>query len=243
MHASNKPQAPDHLGDGAGAGPHAAALRALWWGAIGHTVRCVPTRRTVAAQVDGQWWFGKWRTGGRRTAAAEWHWLHVLPMLGLRTPPPIAWLGRGRRTLLITAAATGRALDAWALDAAREGWLGQLAAWACEHVAPAVRALHAQRLAYRDLYWNHVFADDPRRGGAPTFLDVERVFHPRWRWQRWLVKDLAGLASSLPVPVPARAQLRFLRAYLRAPLRTHRPLLRAIVAKAARIRAHAPRYG
>lgn len=242
MHASNKPQAPEAPGSDAGAGPHAAA-RALWCGAIGYTVRCVPTRRTVAARIGEQWWFGKWRTGARRAAAAEWHWLHVLPTLGLRTPPPVAWLGRGRRTLLITQGLSGRALDAWARDAAREGWLEQLVAWACAHVAPAVRTLHARRLAYRDLYWNHVFADDPRRGGGPSFIDVERVFRPRWRWRRWVVKDLAGLAASLPVPVAARAQLRFLRAYLQAPLSAHRTLLGAVVAKAARIEQHAPRYG
>jgi len=243
MHASNKPQAPEALGDAAGATPHAIVVRALWSGAIGCTVRCVPTRRTVLAQVGEQCWFGKWRTGERRSAAAEWHWLHVLPTLGLRTPAPIAWLGRGRRTLLITAASTGRALDAWATDAHREGWLPQLVAWACANIAPAVRTLHARGLVYRDLYWNHVFADDPRLGGAPSFLDVERVFRPRWRRRRWIVKDLAGLVSSLPVPVRSRDQLRFLRAYLQAPLRSSRSLARAIVAKAARIARHAPRYG
>jgi hypothetical protein len=245
MHASNKPQAPEALGDGAGATPHAMAVRAMWDGAIGCTVRCVPTRRTVVARVGDEHWFGKWRTGRRRSAAAEWHWLHVLPMLGLRTPSPIAWLGSGRRTLLITAALPGRALDAWAIDAHREGWLDQLVAWACANVAPAVRTLHARGLVYRDLYWNHVFADDPLRSSTVSFLDVERVFHPRWRRRRWIVKDLAGLLSSLPVPVSARGKLRFLRACLQQPLRDSgsRWLLRAIVAKAARIARHAPRYG
>lgn len=245
MHASNKPQAPGTLGDAAGATPHATALRALWDGAIGCTVRCVPTRRTVVAAVADQNWFAKWRTGRRRSAAAEWHWLHVLPMLGLRTPAPIAWLGKGRRTLLVTAALSGRALDAWAIDAQREGWLDELVAWACANVAPAVRALHSRGLVYRDLYWNHLFADDPRRGGAASFLDVERVFRPRWRRRRWIVKDLAGLLSSLPVPIGARGKLRFLRACLPEPLDSSRSrsLLRAIVAKAARIARHAPRYG
>ena len=243
MDASNKPQAPEACGE-AGEGDSAAnAVRALWSGAIGRTVRCVPTRRTVVARVGDQWWFAKWRRGDRRIGAAEWHWLHALPQLGLRTPPPIAWVGRGRHTLLITAAVPGRGLDAWAVDARRGGWLGELVAWACTHVAPAIRALHAHGLVYRDLYWNHVFTADPRRGSTAHFLDVERVFRPRWRRRRWLVKDLAGLASSLPVTVPLRWRLRFLRACLPGPLRKHRALLRAIETKAARITAHSPRFG
>jgi hypothetical protein len=56
------------------------------------------------------------------------------------------------------------------------------------------------------------------------------------------VKDLAGLASSLPVAVSARALLRFLRAYDAAAARDRR-WVRAIARKAGRIRAHAPRFG
>jgi hypothetical protein len=109
-------------------------------------------------------------------------------------------------------------------------------------VAPRVRALHAAGLVYRDLYWNHVVALDPRGGATPTFLDVERVFRPVWRRRRWNVKDLAGLASSLPVAVSGSALLRFLRAYDSAMARDRR-WVRAIARKAARIRAHAPRFG
>jgi hypothetical protein len=69
------------------------------------------------------------------------------------------------------------------------------------------------------------------------------VFRPRFRVRRWLVKDLAGLRASVPVALPERAMLRFARAYLQEPLSLHRRLLRAVVAKAARIRARRPRYG
>jgi hypothetical protein len=87
-----------------------------------------------------------------------------------------------------------------------------------------------------------VVALDPRGGATPTFLDVERVFRPVWRRRRWNVKDLAGLASSLPVAVSGSALLRFLRAYDSAMARDRR-WVRAIARKAARIRAHAPRFG
>jgi hypothetical protein len=243
MHASNKPESPAAPGLDAKLGDYASAVRGLWSGALGTTVRCVPTRRTVAHAFGAQWLFAKWRTGKRRQAAAEWRWLHVLPLIGLRVPEPIAWLGRGRRTLLVTAGVPGRALDAWAVDAAAAGWLAELVAWACTEVAPLVRRLHERGFAYRDLYWNHVFCVDPRRGEPPAFLDVERVFRPRFRKYRWLVKDLAGLRASVPVVVPERAMLRFARAYLQQPLSLHRRFLRALVSKAARIRARRPRFG
>lgn len=242
MHASNKPQDPTGEGLDLVAGVHAETVRGLWTGAVGSTVRCVPTRRTVSAAGAGGVVYGKWRQGHARDAAAEWHWLHVLPLLGLRVPKPVAWLRRGRRSLLVTAALPGRALDAWAVEAAANGWLDDLVAYAVDHVAPMVRALHEGGLVHRDLYWNHVFTEDPRRGTAPALLDVERVFAPRWRWRRWLIKDLAGLLASLPIAVPLRARLRFLRAYL-GTLRGERALLAAIAAKAAQVRSHTPRYG
>lgn len=245
MHASNKPERPDAPELDGVLGARAPVVRAMWDGSLGCTVRCVPTRRTVAVPFDGGWLFGKWRVGHRGDAAAEWHWLHVLPLLGLRVPEPVAWIGRGRRSLLVTAGLAGRAMDAWIVEAAAQGWLPELVAWACRRVAPVVRRLHDRGLVYRDLYWNHVFVAAPRDGAEPHFLDVERVFRPRLWPRRWRIKDLAGLLSSVPagVPLPRFAGLRFLRHYLGEPLRDHLRLLRAIDRKAARIRAHRPRYG
>lgn len=243
MDASNKPDHPDGPGLATLAGSRAAAVRGLWTGAIGHTVRCVPTRRTVAAQVDGEWLFGKWHIGRAREAAAEWRWLHLLPLLGLRTAEPLAWLGGRRRSLVVTVGLRGRALDAWAIEAERGGWLEVLVDYACKHVAPAVRRLHDHGLTFRDLYWNHLFAEEPVRGGPPTFLDVSRVQRPRWRWHRWVVKDLAGLWASVPVAVPKRSALRFLRSYLGGPIWRHRRLVFQIERKANVIRRHVPRFG
>ncbi|HEX6811907.1 MAG TPA: lipopolysaccharide kinase InaA family protein [Planctomycetota bacterium] len=242
MHASNKPYAPTPATFALLSG-YGEAVAAMWAGALGHTVRCVPTRRTVVVAVAGGWLFGKWRRGRERDAAAEWRWLHMLPLLGIHAAAPVAWVGDRRRSLLVTAGLPGRSLDAWAVDAARGGWLPQLVAWACSDVAPVVRRLHDQGLVYRDLYWNHVMATDPRLGGEPRFLDVERVFEPRWRKRRWIVKDLAGLWASVPIALPERCGLRFLRHYLGLPLRAHRRLILAIAAKARRIRQHVPRYG
>lgn len=243
MDASNKPEG---LG-----GPRlatidpdrAAAVRGLLAGAVGHTVRCVPARRTVATALTGEWLFGKWHIGCFATAAAEWRWLHVLPLLGVRTAEPLIWLGNRRRNLLVTTAVPGRALDVWAVEARRAGRLDEVIGYACRVVAPWVRRFHGHGLVVRDLYWNHLFCEDPRGSTAPILLDVGRVLRPRWRWRRWVVKDLASLWASVPFPVPATCGLRFLRSYLGEPLFLHARMIRAIAAKAARIRAHAPRYG
>ena len=120
-----------------------------------------------------------------------------------------------------------------------------MASYVVDQVAPRVRRLHDQGLVYRDLYWNHIFVEDPRRGDPPVFLDVERVVRPRWRWARWVVKDLAGLLASVPVGIEVRPRftLRFLRAYFGGGLDAHRRTILAVVAKAARIRKHQPRFG
>lgn len=245
MHASNKPDAPV-AATFARLGPEtAAAVASLWSGSAGCTVRCVPTRRTVALPVADRWLFAKWRRGKRRDAAREWRWLHLLPLLGLRTPFPVAWVGRGGRSLLVTEGVAGHPLDVWMRLASTEGWLPTLLGYLCERVAPAVRQLHDHGLVYRDLYWNHVFVGDPRRLEAPVFLDVERVMRPWWRWRRWVIKDLAGLLASIPegVTLPPRAVLRFLRAYQGGSLRSVRSAMRAIESKAGRIRGRQPKFG
>ena len=241
MQAGNKPEPPDAPRLVASLGDEAELVASLWQGTSGRIVRSVPTRWTVACEGPAGWLFAKFRRGERARAAAEWRWLHVLPLLGLATPAPVAWVGNGARSMLVTRGVAGRPLAAWIVDAARDGWLPELCDWACREVAPRVWALHAAGLVYRDLYWQHLFAADPRRGSAPTFLDVERVCRVRWRRRRWLVKDLAGLLASLPVAIPRRMLLRFARAYFGAPLR--RSWLDDIARKAAQIRAHAPRFG
>lgn len=242
-HASNKPARAGGPPGPLHGGEHADAVRGLWDGSLGRTVRCVPTRRTLAVVSNGTVLYAKLRRGDRGAAAAEWRWLHVLPLMGIATAAPVAWIARARRSLLVTRALPGRSLDAWACDAARAGWLPELVDWVCRDLAAFVRHLHRQNLIHRDLNAAHLFVDDPRRGGAPALLDVERVFRPRWRRRRWIVKDLASLLASSPVALPPLTGLRFLRRYLDAPLYEHRRLMRAIATKAARIRAHRPKFG
>lgn len=182
---------------------------------------------------------------GKRTASAvEWHWLHVLPLLGITSAQPVAWLADRHMQLIVTAAVPGRSLDAWAVDAVHEGWLDEVFAYACHVVAPLARQLHGHGLIHRDFNCAHLFVVDPRAMASPAVIDVERVFRPRWRSRRWRVKDLASLLASAPVVVPAKVQLRFLKTY--APDATGaelRRLARAIRSKVQRIGRHQPRFG
>ena len=223
----------------------AALLKAVWAGAMGWTVRCTPRRRTLALDLpDGRRWFVKLRTGFSRAANREWNWLHTLPLLGFRTPTPVYREQRLTGSLVCTRALSGRPMDVVWQEAADRGSTDALVAWAVAVVAPMVRRLHGAGLVHRDLYWNHLLQDPDRPDAEPFLLDVERVFAPRWRFRRWVVKDLAGLLASLPVEVRPTDRLRFLRAYCGGVLSPGwKDLAEQVEHKAQRIRRHVPRYG
>lgn len=220
------------------------AVRGFWFGRLGQTVRCVPWRRTMYAVLGSETLYAKLYRRRMRAAAVEWHWLHMLPLLGLESAQPIAWLADRHTNLIVTASVKGRSLDAWLVDAAAEGWLGDVFGYACREVAPFARRLHGQGLIHRDLNCGHLFATNPRSAGRPAVIDVERMFRPRWRWRRWVVKELASLLASSPVPVPVPVALRFLCSYQpELNTRQRRKLARAVGRKVARILAHQPRFG
>jgi hypothetical protein len=207
----------------------------------GIVVRCTPWRVTsmLRVAVDGQEMllFRKARRHGVAAAEAEWRWLRVLPELGLRVSPPVCYARAGERTAVITRAAVGRPLPLLLAAAGGEAAIG----YAADVVIPMVRRLHAARLVFRDLYWQHLFAGSLSGGEEPVAIDVERVLHPVLRWRRWVVKDLAGLVASWPLAGSAEAAGReMVRAYRG---RDDPTLLRRVRAKAARIRAHRPRFG
>ncbi len=207
----------------------------------GWTLRSVPWRRTVQRRLpDGQSVFRKLRYGRRREGSAEWRALLQLAELGLTGPQPILFAARGADSVVVTARVPGAAI-AGLLAAAPAHAVPGLCARLARAVAPQVARLHAAGWYYRDLYWNHLFLGDD---DTVAWIDPERLLRPRWRRRRWQVKDLAGLLASLPVAVPRTAPLRFLRAYAGGALpHDWRRLARAVLAKAARIRAHRPKFG
>jgi hypothetical protein len=225
-------------------GSVAKLLAAMASGQTGFSVRCTPRRRTVMAEIPALGViFAKIRRGRRCDATAEWRWLHELPRLGLQVPKPIGFFREGRLSVVATAAVAGRGLDALLRAVHTEQERAAALRFVCQVVAPLIRALHRHGLVFRDLYWNHLFAASLACRSV-TFLDVERVFRPRFRMRRWRVKDLAGLLASAPDPLPRTAALRFLSCYLCS---DERPcaaqIARDVVKKAAQIRAHQPRYG
>ncbi len=232
---------------GPGPAPDPADLAAVRAGALGFSVRTTPRRRTVLVSgEDGAPWFAKIRRERGSAARREQELLRELAERGFRTPVPLGLRCEAGHSVLAMASAPGRPLDALLREALMTG--GDAAeraiAFACGVVAPMVRRLHDHGLCFRDLYWNHLFAEslEPQRG-EPWLIDVERTFRPRFRRRRWRIKDLAGLLSSLPAPVRKSRLLAFLRASLGGLGGDWKALARAVAAKADRIRAHRPRYG
>lgn len=199
----------------------------------GRLVRVTPTRRTAMHELpDGSRIFCKMRHGRRGDALREWCALAQLPALGIPVPRPLFFAERGSQTCVGMAGVPGRPMDARLVEGA--GYQAGL-----RGMPGILRRLHRAGWVYRDMYWNHVFscADDL------YLVDVERAFRPRFRFERWVVKDLAGLLASVPVDAPlTRSEcLRFLRRSLDARADWKR-IARRVVAKAEQIRAHVTKY-
>lgn len=222
----------------------------------GWTVRCTPRRltrmQTVVVGGETVRLFRKVRLGSVDAAAVEWHWLRELPRIGVAVSSALLHARANEETVVATLAAPGRPLAALLRSEPRPA----AATYACENVLPLVRRLHAQGLVFRDLYWNHLFAPDLDPTTAPSFIDVERVLHPRFLWCRWVVKDLAGLAASWPHPDDASFADLLARAYVEGAdgeagagspgdvaARCGGALAARIARKAERIRRHVPKFG
>jgi tRNA A-37 threonylcarbamoyl transferase component Bud32 len=102
-----------------------------------------------------------------------------------------------------------------------------------------VRDFHRGGYVHRDMYASHIFLDESRGEPALYLIDLARMFRPRWRRFRWLVKDLAQLKYSMPRVWNERHWDVFLTAYLgdRAG-RAFRRFSRAIDRKIAIMRRH-----
>ena len=119
-----------------------------------------------------------------------------------------------------------------------------------DRLARFVAGFHAAGFVHRDLYLSHVFVQPATgnsgdAGGGPderfALIDLQRVFQPKWRHRRWVVKDLAALDYSTPRDrVGQKERLRFLCRYVRECGRfgSARQLARRIGAKTARIARH-----
>jgi len=184
------------------------------------------------------------------TAWWEWQQVRRLRRAGIPTPTPVAFgekMGgwREKCSFIVLASAPGESLERWV---PRNLMDGQTVVSVedrrrlVRQVALLARALHQARFCHRDLYLSHVFVDMTEFSTPKlTLIDLQRVFRPRWRKQRWRVKDLASLHFSCPRrAVSATDRLRFVLAYLAADrlTPTGKRLIRQIETKAARIARH-----
>ncbi len=83
-------------------------------------------------------------------------------------------------------------------------------------VAEVARALHGGGYNHRDLYAGHFFVRQGDEGQPEVrLIDLQRVQHRRRFRRRWVVKDLAQLAWSLPLEqIGCRQRMAFMRTYL-----------------------------
>lgn len=163
------------------------------------------------------------RRAHRGTAWWEWSKIRQLAEAGIPAPTPVAcggqlWGWIERRSFIITEGIPGEPLERWVpahlgpdgyVDWRRRRELVLL-------LARLVRRLHRHELIHRDLYLSHVFISHNADGQPVLWLiDLQRLFTPWLRRQRWVVKDLAALHYSTPADcVPTTERVRFLHAYL-----------------------------
>jgi hypothetical protein len=83
-------------------------------------------------------------------------------------------------------------------------------------VAEVARKFHQASYNHRDLYGGHFFVSEPAPGRFEIrLIDLQRVQQRRWFRRRWVVKDLAQLAWSLPLDrISCTQRMAFLHHYL-----------------------------
>ncbi len=115
-----------------------------------------------------------------------------------------------------------------------------------DRLATFVAHFHASGFIHRDLYLSHVFINENQYSNNESLfalIDLQRVFRPSWRQERWRIKDLAALHYATPEDRVGRwERLRFLSRYCNAlgSGSRPRPLAVAVDAKADRMRRRRP---
>jgi hypothetical protein len=176
-------------------------------------------------------WKSLWDRAVRQSAQHSRGWWECdqsRALLAARVAAPLAVAAAERMTgvlehgsVVLFAAAEGDAFDRLWPRAVTEG--APITRGAARHqiatlLARFVAEFHQTGLCHRDLYLCHIFAQLDFSGSAPpefTLIDLARAFRPRWRRQRWIIKDLAQLdASARQIGASRTDRLRFLNTYL-----------------------------
>lgn len=201
-----------------------------------------------------RWLQGRWTCG---TAGIEWRNARNLAAAGIPAAEAVAFgqemVGPWeRRSFVMLRAVGGTSLEKWvpanlpprAKDLDRDRRRARV-----ESLARFAASFHGAGFVHRDLYLSHIFIEPAGEmaGGSAAegfrLIDLQRVFRPRWRGRRWVVKDLAALHFSTPAEsVSTWERLRFLVRYVQACGRfgPARKLARLVQVKARRMAAHQP---
>jgi heptose I phosphotransferase len=156
-------------------------------------------------------------------AKPEWSAIQALNKLGISSTPLVGygqrgWLPFTQQSFLLTQALkkTTSLEDLCASWVARPP-LFRKKLGLIQEVARISRVMHANGWVHRDYYLCHFLQDEDHR---LHLIDLHRCQQPKFRLQRWIIKDLAGLLfSSLDCGLTRRDALRFLKAYRQLPLR------------------------
>ena len=186
---------------------------------------------------------------GRSPARTEFENIRAARAAGVATMQAVIfgddspWAWR-RRSYIIVAPVPGDALERCferflAMNPSREA-----AEDFTRKLAKMVSTLHGAGYVHRDLYSSHVFLCAAGGPAKLYLIDLARMFRPRWRWFRWVVKDLAQLKYSMPAAWGDRWWDFFLAEYLGPQHEAHAARYnRAIDGKVRRMLRHIRRKG
>jgi hypothetical protein len=209
--------------------------------------RTLYLKRFERPPFQRQW--DRWREGhgGLSTAGVEWTNARLLAQAGVPAVEAVAFgqemLGFWeRRSFVLIREVAGESLERWVpahLPPAVEETDLALRRRQLDSLARLLARFHRSGFVHRDLYLAHIFLET----GGFRLIDLQRVFRPRWRRRRWVVKDLAALAFSTPADRVGRwARLRFLCRYTKEceDFGSARRLARSVDTKARRMARRNP---
>ncbi len=189
----------------------------------------------------------RWLEDGVRLpiACREVRVSEALQSVGIATFKPLAWgwqgtWGRHQKSFVVMSELEGKSLERWLaespLSESHSDWIKKKIL--VGNVAALARRFHGAGWFHRDFYLCHIFIEESGSDIKLSLLDLARVFRPRWRIERWLIKDLAQLDYSTPRQTFSRAmRLRFAKLYMGCDRLSpsHKSLLRKIAQRSKSI--------
>jgi hypothetical protein len=190
--------------------------------------------------------FGRWYEDGWKSAPAERE-VHValaLKRQNISATLPIAYghsndASLAQKSFVLTAAVPGVSLENFFRNEKQIAWPEKLKI--VEAVAILARKFHENGWRHRDFYLCHIFICKAEAEIKLTLIDLARVFRPRWRKERWRIKDLAQLNYSAPTKIISRsARIRFAHEYFGCKKlnQVQKNLLRKVIKKTESISRH-----